>query len=118
MDSLVSRDKAEAKKKGLYAAAAWGGTVLLGVAASPVLWIPAAAGAGYLTWKWFVFRAKRADRVKLIFWDGNGMCLFGWRPSLPLAEPSGQCHAALRRPVGLDSPRVHAIEAPAPTQPS
>src|ERR1700759_269736 len=30
-----------------------------------------------------VFRAKRADRVKLIFWDGNGMCLFGWRP-----EPS------------------------------
>ena len=25
MDSLISRDKAEAKKKGIYAAAAWGG---------------------------------------------------------------------------------------------
>ena len=46
----------------MYAAAAWGGTVLLGVAASPVLWIPAAAGAGFLTWKWFLFRAKRGMR--------------------------------------------------------
>ena len=26
MDSLISRDKSEAKKKGIYAAAAWGGT--------------------------------------------------------------------------------------------
>jgi transposase len=24
----------------------------------------------------YVFRAKRADRVKLIFWDGSGVCLF------------------------------------------
>jgi transposase len=24
----------------------------------------------------FVFRAKRADRVKLVFWDGTGLCLF------------------------------------------
>ena len=24
----------------------------------------------------YVFRAKRADRVKLIFWDGTGVCLF------------------------------------------
>jgi transposase len=24
----------------------------------------------------YVFRAKRADRVKLIYWDGPGMCLF------------------------------------------
>jgi len=23
----------------------------------------------------YVFRAKRADRIKLIFWDGTGMCL-------------------------------------------
>jgi len=29
----------------------------------------------------YVFRAKRADRVKLIFWDGTGMVLVasGWR---------------------------------------
>ena len=24
----------------------------------------------------YVFRAKRADRVKLAFWDGTGVCLF------------------------------------------
>jgi transposase len=24
----------------------------------------------------YVFRAKRADRIKLIFWDGTGVCLF------------------------------------------
>lgn len=36
----------------------------------------------------YVFRAKRTDRIKLIFWDGTGVCLCqasgGWR--VPLAE--------------------------------
>lgn len=27
----------------------------------------------------YVFRAKRTDRVKLIFWDGTGMCLVAKR---------------------------------------
>lgn len=27
----------------------------------------------------FVFRAKRADRLKLIMWDGTGLCLFAKR---------------------------------------
>jgi transposase len=27
----------------------------------------------------FVLRAKRADRVKLIAWDGTGLCLFAKR---------------------------------------
>ena len=27
----------------------------------------------------YVFRAKRADRVKLVFWDGAGLCLFAKR---------------------------------------
>jgi transposase len=27
----------------------------------------------------YVFRAKRADRVKLVFWDGTGICLFAKR---------------------------------------
>jgi hypothetical protein len=63
MDSLISRDKAEAKKKGIYAAAAWGGTGVLLVAAGPGLLAAAgAAGAGYLTWKWFLFRAKNGIR--------------------------------------------------------
>ena len=26
-----------------------------------------------------MFRAKRADRVKIIFWDGSGLCLFSKR---------------------------------------
>ena len=27
----------------------------------------------------YVFRAKRADRVKLVYWDGTGVCLFAKR---------------------------------------
>jgi transposase len=27
----------------------------------------------------YVFRAKRADRVKLLWWDGTGICLLGKR---------------------------------------
>lgn len=27
----------------------------------------------------YVFRAKRADRVKIIWWDGTGLCLFAAR---------------------------------------
>jgi transposase len=27
----------------------------------------------------YVFRAKRPDRIKLIFWDGTGACLFAKR---------------------------------------
>ena len=27
----------------------------------------------------YVFRARRADRVKLVFWDGSGLCLFAKR---------------------------------------
>ena len=27
----------------------------------------------------FVFRAKRADRVELVFWDGTGLCLYAKR---------------------------------------
>jgi transposase len=27
----------------------------------------------------FCFRSKRADRVKLVFWDGTGLCLFAKR---------------------------------------
>jgi transposase len=41
----------------------------------------------------YVFRAKRADRIKLIFWDGTGLCLFAKRLErrhLPLAEDRGR----------------------------
>jgi hypothetical protein len=63
MTSLIARDKVEARKKGILASAAWGGTVLLGVVGLPhLLVLGGAAGASYLTWRWFVFRAKRGMR--------------------------------------------------------
>lgn len=27
----------------------------------------------------YVFRSRRADRVKIVWWDGNGVCLFAKR---------------------------------------
>jgi len=74
----------------------------------------------------YVFRAKRADRVKLIFWDGSGMCLFAKRledgafrwPNIQdgiMRLSAAQLSALLE---GLDWRRVHAIETAAPVQPS
>ena len=74
----------------------------------------------------FVFRAKRADRVKLVFWDGTGLCLFAKRledgkfrwPSVQdsVMRLSAAELAALLE--GLDWKRVHAArEIPAPMQP-
>jgi transposase len=74
----------------------------------------------------YVFRAKRADRVKLIFWDGTGVCLFAKRledgkfrwPSVQDAVmrlSAAELSALLE---GLDWKRVHAArETPAPIQP-
>jgi transposase len=74
----------------------------------------------------YVFRAKRADRVKLIFWDGTGVCLFAKRlengafrwPNIAdgvLRLSAAELSALLE---GLDWRRVHAArETPAPIQP-
>lgn len=62
MGSLMASDKATARKKGLFAAAATGGSVLLIAASWPVLGVIGLAGAGYLTYDWFMFRAKRGMR--------------------------------------------------------
>ncbi|WP_123151213.1 IS66 family insertion sequence element accessory protein TnpB [Mesorhizobium delmotii] len=60
-----------------------------------------------------MFRAKRTDRIKLIFWDGTGVCLYAKRleDGVPLAEVHGvmrltaaQLSALLE---GLDWRRVH-----------
>jgi transposase len=75
----------------------------------------------------YVFRAKRADRVKLIYWDGTGVCLFAKRledgkfrwPNVQDAvmRLSAAEFAALLE--GLDWKRVHAArETPAPIQPA
>ena len=75
----------------------------------------------------YVFRAKRADRVKLVFWDGTGVCLFAKRLEdgafrWPRVEDgvirltAAQLSALLE---GLDWRRVHeARETAAPAQPS
>lgn len=63
----------------------------------------------------YVFRAKRADRVKLIWWDGTGVCLYAKRfedGKFQWPAPSGgairltpaQLSALLE---GLDWRRVH-----------
>ncbi len=65
----------------------------------------------------YVFRAKRADRVKLVFWDGTGVCLFAKRledgkfrwPNVQdgvIRLSAAQLSALLE---GLDWRRVHAM---------
>ena len=74
----------------------------------------------------YVFRAKRADRIKLIFWDGTGLCLFAKRledgifrwPKIEdgvMRLSAAQLSALLE---GLDWRRVHeARETATPMQP-
>jgi transposase len=68
----------------------------------------------------YVFRAKRADRVKLIFWDGTGVCLFAKRledgkfrwPRIQdgvIRLSPAQLSALLE---GLDWRRVHVANEP------
>ena len=65
----------------------------------------------------YVFRAKRADRVKLIWWDGTGLCLFAKRleddkfrwPKIEdgvMRLTAAQLQALI---VGLDWRRVHSM---------
>lgn len=71
----------------------------------------------------YVFRAKRADRVKLLFWDGTGVCLLakrleGSKFRWPKIEDGvmrlspAQLSALLE---GLDWSRVHARRVARPT---
>ncbi len=74
----------------------------------------------------YVFRAKRADRIKLVFWDGTGLCLFAKRledgifrwPKIDdgvMRLSAAQLSALLE---GLDWRRVHdARETATPVQP-
>ena len=74
----------------------------------------------------YVFRAKRADRIKLVFWDGTGLCLFAKRleegifrwPKIEdgvMRLSAAQLSALLE---GLDWRLVHeARETVAPTHP-
>jgi len=70
----------------------------------------------------YVFRSKRADRVKLVFWDGTGLCLYAKRleqgqfrwPRIAdgvMRLSAAQLAALLE---GLDWTRVHARRVPRP----
>ena len=74
----------------------------------------------------YVFRAKRADRIKLIFWDGTGVCLFAKRLEdgefrWPKIEDGAMRLSAAEFSAlleGLDWRRVHTgKETPAPALP-
>ncbi len=70
----------------------------------------------------YVFRAKRADRIKLVFWDGTGVCLFAKRLEdgefrWPKIEDGVMCLSTAQFSAlleGLDWKRVRAKETPAP----
>ena len=62
MGPLVSRKKSIAKRKGTAAAAATTGSVALMVLVNPVLGLVGLAGAAYLGWDWFSFRARNGMR--------------------------------------------------------
>jgi hypothetical protein len=62
MSSLISTEKKTAKRKGWTAAAVAGGSVAVAIAGAPIIGVIGLVGAGYLTYDWFVYRAKRGMR--------------------------------------------------------
>jgi transposase len=81
------------------------------------------AGSDPFSGSLFVFRAKRADRIKILWWDGTGLCLlakrleqdqFHW-PRLTagvILLSSVQLMALIE---GMDWRRVRVPETPRPT---
>ena len=62
MGALMSSDRKKARVKGVTAAAVAGGSALVAYAGAPVLALFGLVGAGYLTYDWFMYRAKRGMR--------------------------------------------------------
>ena len=60
--SLIKRNEVVAKKKGWLTAAATGGSVVALVLGAPILGVLGLAGAAYLGYDWFSFRARNGMR--------------------------------------------------------
>ena len=61
----------------------------------------------------YVFRAKRADRIKLIFWDGTGLCLFATHRSA-VVSARGVVRAIIHQSIDrLQGPIAAALQNPA-----
>ena len=80
------------------------------------------AGSDPFSGALYVFRAKRADRVKIVWWDGTGVVLYSKRPEKAhfcwprIGQHRVQLnHAQLLALVdGMDWKRVHAVTVRAP----
>jgi transposase len=80
------------------------------------------AGADPFNGALYVFRSKRADRIKIVWFDGSGLCLFAKRLEhshfvwpTPRRTEIRLSHVQLMALVeGLDWKRVRAVEVQAP----
>ena len=70
----------------------------------------------------YVFRAKRADRIKIVWWDGSGLCLFAKRleknrfcwPRIGHTRVQMNSAQLLALVDGLDWTKVHPVEVRRP----
>jgi len=64
-------------------------------------------GEGWWPRALYVFRSKRADRVRIVWWDGSGVCLYS-----KTLEESGVCWPGISAArVRLDHSQLMALPA-------
>jgi transposase len=80
------------------------------------------AGADPFNGALYVFRAKRADRIKILWWDGSGLCLFAKRlekakfcwPRIGYTRVQLNTAQLLALVDGMDWKKVHRASVPRP----